>query len=457
MESVAESSTDLIRTFSGSTSNPPILRTNAARPRVLIIGLRPEEVEEIKPLAGSVTEARSVNDVHAEEHDVLIHVRADFNDASWSVPRRIAFAEPAKPASEKPRFPSSSGGSGGNGFRPSTKSYTQFKPARDVDILEEARGRGLAGLVERSCVPAPGATYTGFALPVHPKRVEIPLLRERLANGLCLAGILESTDDTSESESVFWLPDIARSCLADWVRVAFAHWRAQNPDAFPETAEWHASDAWSAPAELDARAHLRAFDAEETARAAQAADRRRQLVNQLDSVGAAGESWRSLISSTGDELVEAVKVTLEGFGFAVLDADALQEHKGKKREDLRVSDGDWVALVEVKGYVGAAKSNDLQQLSSAAIAYAAAEGRAPDALWYVVNSFRNDDPSQRPRALDNRDDDLDGFAEHHGGGLIDTRDLFALRQNVVLSRVSGDDARALLKAMTGRFVVRNEK
>ncbi|SDL21913.1 hypothetical protein [Microbacterium azadirachtae] len=432
-----------------------LFSAGATRPRVLAIGLTPDEIEAIRPVAGSIVEASSIYDVHAEEHDVLIHTGANFSDSSWFMNRRIAFAAAAKPPEERPRVAPSSGGVHGSGRTP-TASRTQFKPARDFDVTEKARSLGVASLVERSCRPAQGATYSGFTTPVYPDREETPFLRERLTNGMCLAALLETVDDPTRSDSAFWLPDIARAFLADWVRVAFAHWRAHDPDAFPEGAEWRTSDAWSAPVELDARARLVAFDEAEAERVAKAAARRRQLTDGLDASLSAGEVWRSLVSDAGDELVAAVKTALEGFGFAVVDADALPQHKGKKREDLRVSDGDWVALVEVKGYAGAAKSNDLQQLAAAAAAYAATGGRVPDALWYIVNGFRNENPAQRPRALDNRDDDLAGFAENHGGGLIDTRDLFILRQSVALGDMSHEDARAVLKATTGRFSTKQE-
>lgn len=118
-----------------------------------------------------------------------------------------------------------------------------------------------------------------------------------------------------------------------------------------------------------------------------------------------------------------------------------------------MTDGNWTALVEVKGYVGAAKSNDLNQVTRAAVAFAMTERRAPDALWYVPNPERNTDPGQRAVALAGREDDLTAFAENHDGCLIDTRELFRLRQDMATGQMSAEDARAVLKSARGRLTL----
>lgn len=147
----------------------------------------------------------------------------------------------------------------------------------------------------------------------------------------------------------------------------------------------------------------------------------------------------------------AVVAALENLGFSVVDADELPEHKGKKREDLRIGDGDWVALAEVKGMAGAARSNALIQVTNAAAHFASTQGHRPSALWYVVNAYLNDDPAQRPTVLAGRDDDIAMFGDAHHGLVIDTRELFALRQAVMLGTLSPAQARAQLKESTGLF------
>lgn len=267
-----------------------------------------------------------------------------------------------------------------------------------------------------------------------------------------LAGILEDDEAGTVRDSVFWLPDIARSALVDWVRAAFDRWRAADPDAFPLTAEWRRADEWSSPDELAARGTLASFDAEEARRREEADEKRRELSEKVDVAEGAGDAWRALLSDTGDDLVKAVQDALELMGFTGIDSDALPENKGKKREDLRVMQDGWTALVEVKGYAGAAKSNDLQQLNGAAVAYAAATGSQADALWYIVNAHREADPAQRETPLGSREDDLATFAEYSSGSLIDTRQLFALRQLVATNQMSKENARAALMSAGARFV-----
>lgn len=425
------------------------IEIDAPRPRVLAIGLTDAEVEALRHVVGSLRTTESMHDVHFDEHDVLIHVNADFSNAAGLFSRRVAFAAPAQ--TERPRFAVASG-SGYSDYTPPTAAHTQFKPAHSFELTDHAKNAGLAPLVRRSCWPEEKAFYTCFPGTVHPKRTVYPLLRERLSYPSVLAGILEDDEGGAVTDSVFWLPDIARRELIDWVRAAFDRWRAADPDAFPVTAEWRRADQWSSPDELEARGTLAAFDAEEARRREEADEKRRELSEKVDVAEGAGEAWRALLLESGDDLVKAVQDALELIGFDVIDSDALPQNKGKKREDLRVKHEGWTALVEVKGYAGAAKSNDLQQLNGAAVAYAATTGSQADALWYVVNAHREADPAQRETALGAREEDLETFAEYSSGSLIDTRDLFALRQIVATDQMSKEAARAALMSAGARFV-----
>ncbi|WP_146233361.1 hypothetical protein [Arthrobacter psychrolactophilus] len=287
--------------------------------------------------------------------------------------------------------------------------------------------------------------------PVWPAYTTHELVRERLSTPLVLAAVLEKDKDGAVHDSAVWLPDCARSALNEWVTFAFSRWRLAEPAVFPESAEWTKSNDWAAMDEIESRRRLAEFDEVQASLREQAEKERLRLTNAIATAEQDGQSWRDLVSETGDPLVAAVKHALELFEFTVIDSDDLPQHKGKKREDLRVLDGDWVALVEVKGYGRAAKSNDLQQVSSASVAFAVAEGRAPDALWYVPNIYRDVDPAQREVALVGREDDLVTFGENHNGCLIDTRDLFVLRQGVVLGQITPAAAREQLKTAVSRY------
>lgn len=206
-----------------------------------------------------------------------------------------------------------------------------------------------------------------------------------------------------------------------------------------------------AKAQLASRRALAEFDQAETARRAIADSRRLELARSGDDARQHGDEARILLEGSGTLLVHAVSDALEDLGFAVIDGDELPEHKGAKREDLRVNDGEWTCLVEVKGYASAAKSSDIIQATSVVPSYVRTQGKAPDAIWYVVNAYKDTDPDERPRALEAREDDVSAFGDSHHGCVIDTRDLFRLWQSVRLDQVSKEQARALLQSAKGRF------
>lgn len=106
---------------------------------------------------------------------------------------------------------------------------------------------------------------------------------------------------------------------------------------------------------------------------------------------------------------------------------------GAKLEDLRITDpaydAHWTCLVEVKGYGKGAKTNDVAQIAGRpSVAFGVAEGRAPDAVWHVVNAWRDRPPTSRPEAIPNALD-LAPLAAANGR-LIDTRDPFRAWRDV---------------------------
>lgn len=425
----------------------------APRPRALLVGLSGEEVAVVSSLAGSVTVTSDPASVHPEEHDVLIVTRSQFTDYMHMYPRRLVFAPGPVP---KPKAGLASASSPGHwsGGTPLTKMQTQHTPARDFTIAPDAKRLGLERLVQRSCLPEPGKAYTGFKVPTHPDREAVVLALEVLEKPLVLAAILENRTQAGKPiDSSIWLPELARSAFREWVQFAFAHWREDVPALFPIDAEWKRADAWASVEESDARKRLVAFDTAESARREAADAERRGIVEEVEKTQTIGDAWRHLLTETDAALVAAVKDALEMIGFVVQDADELPQHKGAKREDLRVSDGEWTTLAEVKGYTGAAKSNDLAQVSRAAAVYAMDQGRLPDALWYIPNMERGIDPAQRAVALAGREDDLRAFADTHDGCLIDTRELFALRQRLASGEIGPVEARESLKSARVRFTV----
>lgn len=154
---------------------------------------------------------------------------------------------------------------------------------------------------------------------------------------------------------------------------------------------------------------------------------------------------RAVLWADGDDLVVAVtKLLTTGLDFHVIDADQpLQEEP--LHEDLRVSppdDLDRVALVEVKGYLKGARTNDLQQINKHVINYAANHGARPYAIWWIINDHRSSDPSSRPPPLQGAERQPSLF----GVVAIPTRALYRLWQDVVFGIRTQLEARAALLA-----------
>jgi hypothetical protein len=172
-----------------------------------------------------------------------------------------------------------------------------------------------------------------------------------------------------------------------------------------------------------------------------------------DARMAADGRERGLLTLQDEPLVKAAIECLRDLGFDVQDMDAVNpEHD--RREDLRVhhsSHPGWVALVEVKGYKGGARANDLMQIGKWVKRYMQeTKGVSPSATWYIVNQFRTRDPATRQPVLETNQAELETFASEDGLA-IDTRDLFRLWRAVSSGALSAHHAAALLVGKTGRF------
>lgn len=248
---------------------------------------------------------------------------------------------------------------------------------------------------------------------------------------------------------VIYLPNVVTD-IRPWLLYAFERWSALNPESFPASPDWTNAEEWMTAEETDARATwVAACDAAEKARIeeerveSESLSALRELREKVD------EAERVLLTGTADELVQAVRFALIRIGFEVEDQDALGARE--KLEDLRVHDGEWIALCEVKGYTGGGKVSDLLKIGRFVERYIKeTKGESPDARWYVVNQFRERDPSTRRQLLWGQDADVEGFAESDGLA-IDTRSIFLLDKDVAGGVITSDEARRLLRESTGRF------
>ncbi|MEO9322089.1 hypothetical protein ABFT23_01280 [Nocardioides sp. C4-1] len=266
------------------------------------------------------------------------------------------------------------------------------------------------------------------------------------ANGNMVAGLI-SRGGQGSSEW-WWLPLEAPN-PERWVAAALSWWRHTDPKQFePEVTDWLADPQWQTGAERDAssaRITLEAAYGEATRKFE--ADLSRVAADLVAASDSAKDGGRRLLTGQGNELKDEVRAALADLGFGVTDADEEHAKKGDLLEDLRVADPDdpgWLALAEVRGYGGGAKVSDLMRIDRFVLRYALAEGKPPSARWYVVNQLLNSDPGTRQAPLTSNPEEVAAFAES-GGMVLDTRDLFRLREAVLRGDVDPGDARARLK------------
>jgi hypothetical protein len=249
------------------------------------------------------------------------------------------------------------------------------------------------------------------------------------ASGLVGAGGIGTVD-------VFSLPGQADPAI--WA-LAMLRWiNSKSPSVVPSPpARLVAAHEWYTPDEQQTADRIVGLNGEISRLQAERDGHEQMLRTSLDSPPAGA---KRLLTSDGDDLVEATAEVLSELGFVVRDMDAELQDDQPKREDLRVtipSDDRWVALVEVKGYGKGAKTNDLRQIRNQRDNFISETGEPPDATWWVMNENRQiSDPSLRP-ALGA---DVDAQSTLVETTVIRTTDLFQLWRQVVSGSVSQDDA-----------------
>jgi hypothetical protein len=240
-----------------------------------------------------------------------------------------------------------------------------------------------------------------------------------------------------------------------WLRLFLDMVGNVDPDSVPPDLDWKTSERWSPPELSKHVGDLQALRQSHEEALKEFQRREQELQAQLEeSTRLADEGTRRILTSDGDELVEAVTTVLEDLGFTVRDMDDHHDERtGAKLEDLRVedpSDADWLTLVEVKGYAKGAKVNDVPQSTGRpAVAYTKETGQEPPAVWHIVNAWRGTNPSTRVQAIPN-DDDLRPLTEA-AGALIDTRDLFEAWRDVSAGIADAESVRASLRAAKTRW------
>ncbi|VVP64947.1 hypothetical protein PS907_01165 [Pseudomonas fluorescens] len=137
-----------------------------------------------------------------------------------------------------------------------------------------------------------------------------------------------------------------------------------------------------------------------------------------------------LITGTGDDLVNAVKIALSELGFErVVDVDEIRDAEGKsRREDLRIEDGDATLIIDIKGVGGKASDDDLMQANKHAMINMKELNKTTMQGLSIINQQRHLPPLQRDNNEPFRQEILD-FAGETGLGLMTTFDLYRIVVN----------------------------
>lgn len=274
-------------------------------------------------------------------------------------------------------------------------------------------------------------------------QVVTPLVQD--ADGNIFAAVYHCQGGPKE---VIFLPDSTQPSRA-WVTLAFERWALEDPETYGSASDWESREEWMTAPERAAAGGLSVAEQAlelETVRLEQAVALARQELAARKAE--ASRASRRLLTETADELADAVADALASIGFRI---DKVDDEGGRhKVEDLHIFDDDWVCLGEVKGHGKGATTTDVLKILRFQNLYQQRSGDLPNALWYIVNQFRDRDPSTRRLALRGQDDDVQEFAESNGV-VVDTRDLFRLHRDVSLGTLAAEHARSLLREARGRF------
>jgi hypothetical protein len=287
-----------------------------------------------------------------------------------------------------------------------------------------------------------------------------PFLQTR--SGYLLAGSFLRAGGSAEC---WCLPKYVEDDMPVWLEVAIQEWSKVRPDVFPPSplVAWVKRPEWQTPPEkqrADEYASMRARHTEERMELeAQQRTQEEAVLADLEVVKQeADRNERTLLTGAGDALLQVTATCLIDLGFDVKRMDELRINKADLLEDLQVLDSDvpsWITLVEVRGYTGGAKVNDLLRLGRFRRRYLQDTKQDANAVWYIVNQFVGQDPSTRQPILASNQADLDAFAED-GGLAIDTAELFQLWMAVRERRIDNAQARAILRQAVGRLSVPND-
>lgn len=169
--------------------------------------------------------------------------------------------------------------------------------------------------------------------------------------------VLAGSFDRDDSTPIWFVPSDVPD-LFPWAVAALTEWHARFPKRFPAVRDWGRASEWQTTEEVTLTAALAQNEAWVEEQYREFERQEKSLTAKLQSATEQASTYeRALLTSDGDDLVDAVACALAELGFHVIDMD---EHwpEGQRKEDVRVLDDDApgsIALVEVKGFTSGVK------------------------------------------------------------------------------------------------------
>ncbi|MYB21698.1 MAG: hypothetical protein F4Y29_04100 [Chloroflexi bacterium] len=419
------------------------------RPRVAAIGLDESELAEIRPFCGDLRPAQSVD-------DYLNHQRFSWSETDIVVASGLEWDEIDPGVHLLTIGPMSIGVMQWSGDRPGPQwqEYVRVDTQnreREVAVAFAGRGmyRGPAEQVAKQLgeapEPPPTVTVTDAGELLQQPNVETSR-KHPVALRLQWADRVWGGEGGPTVDVVaLHLPSGAS--LSPWFRAFLTDISEFDPKRVPEPPSLLSDSYYWYTPEEDAIAGA----ISEIERERERLERERQrLVEDLARVGSQAEATvRRTIREDGDQLVDAVGEMLEEMGFAVERMDEAKQTHEAKHEDLRLTlaaQPEWEAIVEVKGYTKGIRANDARQVGMHRERYILETGRKPGLTLWLVNPWREMEPSDRPSP----DKQIDENAKMVGAVCMLTTDLYLLWKSLKTGDSSPDEiVRRLVEAEAG--------
>lgn len=164
------------------------------------------------------------------------------------------------------------------------------------------------------------------------------------------------------------------------------------------------------------------------------------LNEEVENIKASNKYLKDLLTATGDELVDAVKLFLEYLGFEnVIEKDTAVEDGGIKEEDLTFDYNGACILMEVKGINRTSTDSECSQIDKVVLRRIRQNNKASFHGVYVVNNQRNIEPLQREVPPFNETKIKD--AEYEMRTMAYTAQFFALYSDIENGYVRKEDVR----------------